>query len=226
MVFRMITPRPVIVENRYRFLFGFIWSISGRFQRHLTTHVGSTLKDSLLKKKVSILGDPLRIVLMCDRNKRIKGEKKTDSPMKAPVTETIRHVVINLVPYHINGISKILPYEDYNDNRDRNHENRDRRQDYHRNDRDNNRRDGHQHGRNDRYDRRDDHSRDRYDRRNDRPYERNDRHNDRNDRWRDNDRRGRYGRGGNRGHGDRGGKRPWIKKPETKYLPNYHKVDS
>ena len=184
------------------------------------------LKDSLLKKKVSILGDPLRIVLMCDRNKRIKGEKKTDSPMKAPVTETIRHVVINLVPYHINGISKILPYEDYNDNRDRNHENRDRRQDYHRNDRDNNRRDGHQHGRNDRYDRRDDHSRDRYDRRNDRPYERNDRHNDRNDRWRDNDRRGRYGRGGNRGHGDRGGKRPWIKKPETKYLPNYHKVDS
>ena len=55
--------------------------------------------------------------------------------MKAPVTETIRHVVINLVPYHINGINKILPYDDYNDNRDRNHDNRDRR-DYHRNDRD------------------------------------------------------------------------------------------
>ena len=43
----MITPRPVIVENRYRFLFGFIWSISGGFQRLLTTHVGTILKDSL-----------------------------------------------------------------------------------------------------------------------------------------------------------------------------------
>ena len=167
------------------------------------------------------------------RNKRSKGEKKADSPIKAPVTETIRHVVINLVPYHINGISKILPYEDYNDNRDRNHDNRDRRQDHYRNDR----RDGHQHGRNDRYDRRNDRPYDRNDRsydrkdrsndRNDRSYDRNDRSNDRsNDRWRDNDRRGRYGRGGNRGRGDRGGKRPWINKPETKYLPNYHKVDS
>ena len=52
MVFRMITPRPVIVENRYRFLFGFIWSISGWFQGFLLVHfsvehVGADLKDSL-----------------------------------------------------------------------------------------------------------------------------------------------------------------------------------
>ena len=46
MVFRMITPRPVIVENRYRFLFGFIWSISGWFQKKLK-HLGANIKDSL-----------------------------------------------------------------------------------------------------------------------------------------------------------------------------------
>ena len=47
MIFRMITPRPVIVENRYRFLFGFIWSISGWFLHLSVTHVDQSLKDSL-----------------------------------------------------------------------------------------------------------------------------------------------------------------------------------
>ena len=176
-------------------------------------------------------------------HKREKGEKKADSPMKTPSNETIRHVVINLVPYHINQITKKYPEEYFsNDNRDRH----DRRPDYQRNDRDRNDRD---HNRRDRYGH-DDNTRDRYDKNRDR-YEnsrghrndRNDRRRDdrtddnsrdrydnnrlhRNDTWRDD--RSRYGRGGNRGHGDRhhGGKRPWVKKPEIKYLPNYHVLDS
>ena len=167
--------------------------------------------------------------------KRKIGEKKADSPMKTPSNETVRHVVINLVPYHINPIKKILPSEDYfyqNDNRDRH----DRRPDY-RNDREN-RRGGY--SRNDRYGRdenrydrhgRDDNSRDRHGR-NDNSrdgYGRDDNGRDHYDRRSDDRRndRQRFGRGGNRGHGGHhGGKRQFHKKPEIKYLPNYHILDN
>ena len=151
--------------------------------------------------------------------------------MKTPSNETVRHVVINLVPYHINPIRRILPEENFyqNDNRDRHNRRPDYRNDresrrggYNRNDRygrDENRYD--RHGRDDNsrdgY-RRDDNNRDRFGR-DDNVRDHYDRH--RNDRHR-------FGRGGNRGHGghNHGGKRQYHKKPDITYIPNFHILDN